>query len=73
MKMRLHLWDGSDERKAKKFWSDQLQIPLSNFTKTWFKARGRKANHPYGICRVSFSSKAIMEKVRNDLKSEFMS
>jgi len=72
MKMRLHLWNGSDERSAKKFWVDQLQIPRSNFTKTWFKPRGRKDNHPNGICRVSYSSKAIMEKVRNDLATEFM-
>ena len=72
MKMRLHLWEGSDEMSAKEFWSGQLQIPLTNFTKTWFKPRGHKDKHPFGICRVSVSSKALMERVRNDLSSEFL-
>lgn len=73
LKMRLHLWEGSDESKAKRFWSERLQIPSTNFTKTWFKPRGHKNKHPHGICRVSVSSKAIMERVRNDLIAEFLS
>jgi hypothetical protein len=72
LKMRLHLWEESDELRAKKFWSERLQIPSTNFTKTWFKPRGRKDKHPFGICRVSVSSKTIMERVRNDLTSEFL-
>ena len=72
MKARLHLWVGSNERQAKKFWSRRLRIPENNFTKTWFKPKGQKEKHPYGVCRVSFSSKALMERVRNDLASEFI-
>lgn len=73
MKLRLHLWRGSDEMRAKRFWSKRLGIPLTNFTKTWFKPRGAKNSHPNGICRVSVSSKAIMESVRNDIAREFHS
>ena len=71
MKLRLHLWRGSNERRAKTFWSNSLGIPLDNFTKTWFKPRGIKNKHPNGICRVSVSSKAKMESVRDDVAREF--
>lgn len=71
MRLRLHLWEGSGEEQAKRFWADILGIPSSNFTKTWFKPKGNKNTHPDGICRVSFSSKIIMRKVRNDLEREF--
>ena len=71
MKLRLHLWRGSNERRAKTFWSKNLGIPSDNFTKTWFKPRGYKNKHPDGICRVSFSSKVIMECVRDDITREF--
>jgi len=73
MKLRLHLWEGSDELRAKKFWSKRLAIPVSNFTKTWFKANGGKNTHPNGICRVSVSSKALMERIGSELNSELQS
>jgi len=71
MRLRLNLWRGSNEDRAKTFWSNSLGIPLDNFTKTWFKPRGTKNKHPNGICRVSFSSKVRMESVRDDIVTEF--
>ena len=71
LRLRLHLWMGSDENEAKKAWSESLQIPIENFTKTWFKPRGMKNTHPHGICRVSVSSKAIMQQIRTDVEEEF--
>jgi hypothetical protein len=73
MKLRLHLWQGSDEMRAMEFWSNHLEIPLSNFTKTWFKPKGVKNTNPNGICRVSVSSKALMERIRSDMFNEFQS
>jgi hypothetical protein len=73
MKLRLHLWQGSDEARAKKYWARVLGIPLANFTKTWFKPKGTKNTHPNGICRVSVSSKVLMERVRLDILREFHS
>jgi hypothetical protein len=74
MKVRLHLWPDSDEVKAKQYWSTYLEVSLNNFTKTWTKPRGTgiaKPNHNYGICRVSISSKKLLQKILNDIKKEF--
>jgi len=71
MKLRLHLWQGSDETTAKKLWSRILGVPLKNFTKSWIKPVGKKNSHPYGVCRVSFSSKELASKIRRDMDKEF--
>jgi hypothetical protein len=74
MKVRLHLWPSSDEKLAKYFWSTKLEIPLQNFTKSWLKPRGRgvgKRIHPYGICRVSISSKELLHKIVSNINEEF--
>ena len=65
--------EGSDELTAKEFWAEGLEIPFSNFTKTWFKPRGTKNSHPNGICRLSVSSKSLMEAIRSDVHLEFQS
>jgi hypothetical protein len=71
VKLRLHLWRGSDEFAAKGYWSAFLGIPTGNFTKTWFKPKGVKNTHPNGICRASVSSKPLMNRVRLDLAKSF--
>lgn len=74
MKVRLHLWTHANEKLAKDFWSTNLEIPLRNFTKSWIKPRGKgivKRVHPYGICRVSISSKELLRKIVSDINREF--
>jgi hypothetical protein len=47
MKIRLHLWPTADEKAAKDFWATKLEIPEENFTKSWFKPRGRDLGKRY--------------------------
>ena len=74
MKVRLHIWPNTDEKLAKAFWSTSLDLPIGNFTKSWSKPRGRgiaKCIHPYGVCRVSISSKELLLKVLKEIETEF--
>jgi hypothetical protein len=76
MKLRLHLWPTTNEMGAKEFWSSTLRVQAKNFTKSWLKPRGRNAGkriHPNGICRVSVSSKALLQKILFDINTEFNS
>jgi hypothetical protein len=75
LKVRLHLWPTADEKLAKEFWAQNLEIPLTNFTKTWTKPRGQgisKNIHVFGVCRVSISSKMLLLKIIESIKKEFL-
>lgn len=74
LKVRLHFWPDVNEEEAKAFWAKELEIPISNFTKSWTKPRGRgltKRNHPNGVCRVSVSSKKLLQLIINGIEKEF--
>ena len=74
LKVRLHLWPDSDEEAAKGYWAEQLGVSLGNFTKSWTKPRGQGAGkriHTYSICRVSVSSKELLQRVIFDINKEF--
>ena len=72
IKLRLHIWQELDESAAKIYWSDQLKIPILNFTKSYIKPKGgRKKIHIYGVCRASIQSKEIHTKILQDIKNEF--
>ena len=48
LKCRLYIWKFLDETKAKKFWSKELNIPISQFTKSYIsksKPKIRKKRH----------------------------
>jgi hypothetical protein len=72
IKLRLHIWKDIDEDAAKKHWSMELNIPISNFTKSYIKPKGgRKKIHYNGVCRASIQSKEIQTKIMEDIKKEF--
>ncbi|HEA46256.1 MAG TPA: hypothetical protein ENH99_00560 [Candidatus Pacearchaeota archaeon] len=74
LKGRLYIWNSFDEKKAKEFWSKELKIPLSQFTKSYIsksKPNIRKARHEYGVCRVSFGSKKIFKEILEGIKTHF--
>ncbi len=73
MKLRLHLWPTTDEKAVKDFWALKLGIPVANFTKSWLKPRGKstKREHPNGVCRVSVSSKELLERIIIEINTEF--
>jgi hypothetical protein len=53
---RLNLHADNDEEAARQWWSEQIDLPLGDFTKTFIKPDGtghRKNYLPYGVCLVS--------------------
>jgi len=72
IKLRLHLWDPADENKAKKYWSDALDVSVHNFTKSWIKSKsGVYKRYPHGICRASINSKKILTQILSEIEREF--
>ncbi len=74
LRCRLYLWKNLDEDRAKFFWSNRLDIPLDQFTKTYFSSsvsKVRKKKHEFGICRISYGSKKIMSDINLGIKSSF--
>jgi hypothetical protein len=74
IRLRLHLWEGSDEKEAVQFWSDSLKIPKQAFHRTWFKTKsGSRKKYPFGICRAAYYSKPILLQILEDIEKEFKS
>ncbi len=74
IKCRLYIWKDLNEMSAKRFWSDKLSIPLSQFTKSYLSSsvsKIRKKRHVYGVCRVSYGSKKIFTEIINEIHSNF--
>lgn len=52
---KLNLHAMNDEARARQWWSEQLSVDLSDFTKTYIKpdGTGHRKNHlPYGVCTL---------------------
>jgi len=74
LRCRLYIWKSLDEDKAKKFWSRKLNIPISQFTKSYISSsvpKVRKVRHQYGVCRVSYGSKKIFSDITKGITSKF--
>ena len=74
LKCRLYLWDFLNESKAKLFWSRKLNIPLNQFTKTYFsksKPNVRKIKHENGVCRISYGSTDIFKQITLEINKNF--
>ena len=70
LKMQLYLWDSIDEKKAKKFWSQTLNLSNKAFYKTYVKKKVgnyRKNKYSYGVCRVSFCNKKVAKQIQEDI------
>jgi len=62
----LYIHDDLDEKKAKKYWSKLLKIPIAQFGKTYWKKRGTNKiyrKNEAGICFVRYNSLALKEEV----------
>ena len=76
----LYIHDDLDERRAKKYWSDLINIPLEQFRKSYIvknnTKRLRKVKHIYGILRLTVSDANLSRKIAGWivalLKNNFM-
>ncbi len=74
IKCRLYIWNSLNEKKAKEFWSKELDISINQFTKSYIsksKPNVRKIRHEYGVCRVSYGSTKIFKKITEGIKNKF--
>ena len=65
-RVRIHLHYYHNEARVKKFWSELLNIPISQFGKTYWKKRGTNKiyrKNEAGICFVRYNSMALKEEI----------
>jgi transcriptional regulator with XRE-family HTH domain len=66
-RMNLYLHDNLNEKKAKKFWSELITIPLDQFGKSYIvknnPSRFRKTKHIYGIARITVSNTNLHRRI----------
>ena len=78
-KMRGAIWlhEGLSEKKSKKFWSDLIDLPLSQFNKTYIakvksdSKKIRKNIHQYGVFQIRFSDSAIHRRIMGWISAVF--
>ncbi len=66
LKAHLHLHDGQNEKKIKRYWSKLTQVPENRFGKTYIKPEGtghRKNKLYNGTIRISMYNKNLLYKV----------
>lgn len=74
LRCRLYIWNFLNEPKAKKFWSKELNIPTSQFTKSYIsksKPNVRKVRHEHGVCRISYGSTKIFSEIMRGISKNF--
>lgn len=65
-RVRLHLHYYHNEQKVKSFWSELLNIPKSQFNKTYRKYRSREKTYRRnfgGICFIKYNSVLLQEQI----------
>jgi hypothetical protein len=70
-RMLLHMWDGTNENEAKRYWANELRLSENQFTKSWIKPHRqsqRKAVHKYGVCRLSVNSQPLLKQIIKEMK-----
>jgi len=71
----LYIHDNLNEKEAKKFWSDLIKIPLSQFRKSYIVKnnpnRLRKVKHKYGVLRVTVSNVNLHRKIMGWISGVF--
>jgi len=71
----IYLHDNLDEKKAKKFWSNLIRIPLSQFRKSYIVKnnphRLRKVRHIYGVLRITVNDINLHRKIMGWISGVF--
>jgi predicted transcriptional regulator len=74
MRVQLHLYNDMDAKKEIKYWSELIEIPISQFTRPYIKNTSlSRINHKggfgHGTCNVKIGSVALSEKIMMSLKA----
>ncbi len=75
IKCRLYIWKDTNETEAKTFWSDLLNVPMKNFTKSYIsksQPKIRKKRHNNGVCRICYSSTKFCKEILNEIAKLFI-
>lgn len=71
----LYIHDNLNEKLAKKYWSRLLNLPLSQFNKSYIVKnnpnRFRKSKHLYGVLRVSISDIYLLRRIKGWISGVF--
>ena len=70
IKLRLHIWDGTNLPEAQEWWLKQLNV-TAKFTKPYVKESGERNKFPHGICRASVNSKKLLLRILEEIRKEF--
>jgi len=71
IRLRLHIWEDSDEAICKAYWSEKLKIPADNFTKSDVRKSGKNKKYPHGICRASLDDKNLFNRISAEIEESF--
>ena len=74
LRCRLYIWSSLNEKKAKEFWSKELNIPLIQFTKSYIsksKPKIKKSRHVNGVCRISYGSTKLFKEINEGITENF--
>lgn len=73
IKVTLHLYNDMDVKKEMRFWSDELKLPLSQFSKPYIKESARaNINHKgfgHGTCGLLVSNILLKERIMMSIKA----
>ena len=71
----LYIHDNLNEKSAKKYWSRLLNLPLSQFNKSYIVKnnpdRLRKIKHQYGVLRISVSDIYLLRRIKGWISGVF--
>jgi len=68
LRILLHMYDNQDEGFLKDFWSESTDIPISQFSKTFYHQGGRGSYRqisPYGTVSLRYSDKNLLAIINN--------
>lgn len=65
LRVYLYCFDDQDVESLKRFWSIELGIPVSQFTKPYIRAGGsiRTRKMPYGVAHVRYNEKKLLLEI----------
>lgn len=65
LKAQIQIHEGDDKETFEEFWSQNINIPRSRFTKTIIRPAGNKFGKNMGTCKVRYTDKKLYLKLES--------